>query len=130
VSALRCVLVLVLTAVILPLSAEATFHLWDITEVDSNADGSVQYVELFTTTNNQDELIGHFLKSGSTLANFVFPTDLDPDASGNGNNATPNRYFLVATPASASQPGAVTPDFVFASPNFLDAVADSLDFSG
>jgi len=111
-----------------PFAASATFHLWDITEVYSNADGSVQFIELSTGMNNQDELIDHTLVSG--LATFTFPTDLDPDEMGNGNGATANQHMLVATPAFASQPGAVTPDFVLDAPEFFDFVEDSLDFAG
>jgi hypothetical protein len=111
-----------------PFAAGATFHLWDITEVYSNDDGSVQFVELATNANFQDELIGHTLESN--LGTFTFPTDLDPDVMGNGNDATANQHMLVATPAFASQPGAVTPDFVLDGPEFFDFVQDSLDFVG
>ncbi len=38
--------------------------------------------------------------------------------------------MLVATPAFASQPGAVTPDFVLDGPDFFDFVDDFLDFAG
>jgi len=113
---------------LVPFAAGAAFHLWDITEVYSNDDGSVQFIELYTSTNNQDELIGHTLVSD--LATFTFPTDLDPDGMGDGNNATGNHHMLVATPAFASQPGAVTPDFVLDGPEFFDFVQDSLDFAG
>jgi len=121
---------LVAGALLAPLPASALFHLWDITEVYSNADGSVQYVELFTNTNMQDELIDHTISSAATAKIYTFPTDLDPDVNGNGNNSTANRHFLVATPAFASQPGAVAPDFVFEAANFLATVADTLDFQG
>jgi len=116
------------SALLTPLTAGAVFHFWDITEVYSNDDGSVQFIEFFTNANSQDELANHTLQSN--LESFVFPTDLDPDAMANGNNATANRYMLVATPAFASQPGAVTPDFVLDGPEFFDFVQDSLDFAG
>lgn len=111
-----------------PVAAYAAFHLWDITEVYSNQDGTVQFIELATNTNFQDELAGHTLTSD--LATYTFPTDLDPDAMGNGNDATANQHMLVATPAFASQPGAVTPDFVLDGPDFFDFVQDALDFAG
>ena len=41
--------------------AFATFHFWEINEVYSNADGTVQYIELFTTSNNQQ------FTSGTTI---------------------------------------------------------------
>ncbi len=126
-SPIRSALPLLLVAVALtPLPAGALFHFWDITEVYSNADGSVQYVEWFTDINFQDELIDHTFSSSATATTYTFPTDLDPDINGNGNNNTANRHFLIATPAFASQPGAVTPDFVFDAANFHSTVADTL----
>ncbi len=119
---------LFLSVFLAPFAAGAAFHSWDITEVYSNADGSVQFIELATSTNNQDELIDHTLESD--FVTFTFPMDLDPDEMGNGNNATANQHMLVATPAFASQPGAVTPDFVLEGPEFFDFVEDSLDFAG
>ncbi len=116
------------SVLLVPFAAGATFHFWDITEVYSNADGSVQFIELATSANNQDELFDHTLVSG--IATFTFPTDLDPDAMGNGNGATAGQHMLVATPAFASQPGAVTPDFVLDGPDFFDFVMDSIDFAG
>jgi len=120
--------ILFFAILLLPLRAHALFHLWDITEVYSNADGSVQFIEFATTSNFQDELTGHALQS--SLATYVFPTDLDPDGLGNGNDATANQHMLVATPAFASQPGAVTPDFVLDGPEFFDLVQDAIDFAG
>lgn len=120
---------LALTLLLAPVSAGATFHLWDITEVYSNASGTVQYVELYTNLNNQDELAGppaHTLKSNTTT--YTFPTDLDPDINGNGNNATANRYMLIATPGFASLPGAVSPDFTLDAANFMSNVADTINF--
>ena len=111
---------LFLSVLLVPFAASAAFHLWDITEVYSNGDGSVQFIEFATGTNNQDELIDHTLVSD--LATFTFPTDLDPDPMGNGNNATAGQHMLVATPAFASQPGAPTPDFVLDGPEFFDFV--------
>lgn len=117
-----------IVSTVIPLAANAAFHLWDITEVYSNEDGTVQFIEFATSANFQDELTGHTLQS--SLATYTFPTDLDPDAMGNGNDATANQHMLVATPAFASQPGAVTPDFVLDGPEFFDFVQDSLDFAG
>jgi hypothetical protein len=111
-----------------PFAASAVFHRWDITEVYSNDDGSVQFIEFYTGTKHQELLINHTLISD--LATFTFPTNLDPDEMGNGNGATANQHMLVATPAFASQPGAVTPDFVLDGPDFFDFVEDSLDFAG
>ncbi len=110
-------------------NAQAAFHLWDITEVYSNADGSVQFVEFFTTTNNQDELFNHDVTS--TANTYTIPHDLDTadpvgNPNGGGNNATANQHFLIATPGFAALPGAPTPDYVFDATNFFDTVADTI----
>jgi hypothetical protein len=110
-----------------PLPAAASFHLWDITEVYSNADGSVQFVELFDCCNGEGFLAGHVLSSNSTI--YTVPTNLDPDGMGNPNPSTANHYMLFATPAFALQSGAVQPDFVLPAANFLSTVADTINWA-
>ena len=114
-------LLLAFAVLLVPLSAAATFHLWQIVEVYSNADGSVQYIELLTNTNLQNQLTSHYLKSNANT--FIFPNDLP-------NNQTANQHFLVATPAFASKCGAAPPDYTFAAANFHSLVMDTLDFAG
>jgi len=112
-------------------NAQAAFHLWDITEVYSNADGSVQFVEFFTNINSQDELFNHDVTSTTAGNTFTIPHDLgtaDPigNPNGGGNNATANQHFLIATPGFAALPGAPTPDYVFDAANFFDVVAETV----
>jgi hypothetical protein len=95
--------------------AHAHFHLWNFTEVFSNADGSVQFVELFTTAPNEFDADGEFLKSSTKT--YTFPVDLP--------GTTTNKHFIVATAAFASLPGAVTPDYIIPD-NFFDPVSDTL----
>jgi hypothetical protein len=114
-------------------SSEAAFHLWDVTEIYSNADGSVQFVEFFATNNSQDELFDHDVTSTATT--YTIPHDLgtaDPigNPNGGGNNATASRSFLIATPGFAALPGAPTPDYVFDATNFFDTVADTVTLVG
>jgi serralysin len=113
----------VLSAAILllaPLSASARFHLWQITEVYSNADGTVQFVEAQTVNPNDNENLtaGQTLSSSSTT--FTIPSNL--------GTATTTHFLLFATPAFASQPGCgnVTPDFTLAGPNFMSRVGSDL----
>lgn len=125
----RLLLVLGLSLVVPVGHARAAFHLWDVTEVYSNADGSVQFIEFFTTTNNQDELFGHDVTS--TANTFTIPHDLgtaDPEGNpnGGGDNATANRHFLIATPAFEAVPGAPTPDYVLPGPLFFDTGGDTV----
>ncbi|MDP2285540.1 MAG: cadherin repeat domain-containing protein [Pseudohongiella sp.] len=53
---------------------------WRITEIFTNADGSVQYIKLSTTQNNQQNLAGQRLStfdaSGRTGQTFTFPSAL------------------------------------------------------
>ena len=112
-----------LLVILAPLSASATFHLWDITEVGSNADGSVQFVELEVVNPSDDESLvgGHFLKSNSTT--YTIPTNIA--------STTTTHYLLFATPAFGTDPGSdcPTPDFVLPAANFLSTVADTINFA-
>ena len=87
-------------------SAHAAFHFYDIQEIFSNADGSVQFIELFTADTGQEFLSGHALRleqiaPASTLSTFNFT---------NGPAPTENRTLLIGT-ASLTALG-VTPDFI------------------
>src|SRR6188508_2553824 len=71
--------------------ARATFHLWQIVEVYSNASGTVQFVELLTTSNDQDEFVPNNVSISSSSHTFPFPTN--PTSA-----MTANRRLLIATP--------------------------------
>jgi hypothetical protein len=104
--------------------ASAGFHLWDIVEVFSNGDGSVQFVELATAGSNEHFVANHDLvvfDGATSIAAFTIPDDLATQTP------TTNRRFLVATPGFASLPGAVTPDFTFDAEGFIDlTLADTI----
>jgi hypothetical protein len=104
---------LFLTFLALPLSvARASFHLWDMSEVYSNSDGSVQFIEFFTTSGGQQFLTGHTLSFdiGSVAINSItFGSDLPGDSA--------NKTFLVGT-ANLSGLYGVTPDYIIPA-NFL-----------
>jgi len=72
---------------------------WRIAEVFSNSDGSLQYIKLATTLNNQDRLAGRQLRSfdanGVALQTFTFPANLT-------STQTANKSLLVATSAFSS----------------------------
>src|SRR5262245_14636150 len=91
-----------LALVAAPGAARANFHLWKISEIYSNADGSVQYIEFATAAGGQEFLHAHVLTgtSDGTVRTFTFGADLPGDSA--------NRRFLVATPGFAALPGAVT----------------------
>jgi hypothetical protein len=111
---------LALVVVLVPFSASARFHLWQITELYSNADGSVQFVEaeVVNPSDNEDLTAGKVLSSNSVQ--FTIPTNLA--------TTTTTHFLLFATPAFASQPGCtnVAPDFTLAGPNFMSRVAADL----
>ncbi len=113
---------LLVTAGLLGLAqpAFAVFHLWEIKEVFSNADGSVQYAELTTTSPNERSLTGHQIvaTSDGNPVTFTFGSDL--------SGSTANRSLLIATPGFAALPGAVPPDYVLPCGPFFDPTAASI----
>jgi len=103
-------------------SARATFHLWQLNEIYSNADGTVQFIELITSAGGQQFLAGHSITSaqGATTLSFTFPSDLPGDSAG--------RTFLIGTTGFAAL-GLVTPDYIV--PNgFLFTTNGSVNFAG
>ena len=103
-----------------PLQAKAVFHEWEIDEIYSNADGSVQYIELATTFNGQHVVGAHVINATSDgiTKTFTFPT--------NSPTGTTNKTLLIATPGFADLPGAVPPDFTLPCGPFFDPDATSI----
>jgi hypothetical protein len=99
----RALAALILAFAALPVAA--TFHLWRMQELYSNADGTVQYLELSTNSGGQQFLDGHNLSStsGATSHDFDFVSNLPGDSA--------NKTFLVATQGFAAL-GIVTPDYI------------------
>ena len=118
-AAALAILVALVVAGAVPRRAAAFGHLWEITEVYSNADGSVQFIELFSEAPTETFVTGTFLRSEGNDLRFDFPTDL--------SGSTLNRYLLVATAAFAGQPGAVAPDFVMPD-GFVRTSGDTIGF--
>jgi hypothetical protein len=108
---LLCAAMLTAPMVLHATSASAAFHLWQIKEAFSNADGSVQFIEMFDNTANENYVGGFTLQADSVVGGntvsqyFTFPSDLFV--------ATQNRHLLIATSGFGSLPGGVTPDFTF-----------------
>ena len=100
------------------------FHLWKITEVYSNADGSVQFIELRVNVSGENFIANHvisFTPTGGSAVNYTIPTNLV------GN--TSNKSLLLATSGFSSLPGGVTPDFIIPS-GFLSAGGGTLNVFG
>lgn len=115
--------------------AHANFHLWEITEIFSNADGTIQFVEFFTEVSGQQVLIGHDLETyreDVMRAQFTFPASIPLPPGG----TTANRHFVIATPGFLAVSG-IVPDFEmpvgFLEPGIIDEVAlvgaDDMNFA-
>lgn len=111
--------VLALSALAVPY-AHATFHLFDFTEVYSNADGSIQFIEMTASANNQHLLNGHSITSGANTFNFT---------ANLSSSVTSNKSMLLATEGFAALQGAVTPDYIIPN-NFFAIDGDTLTLVG
>jgi len=103
------------------LPASANFHLWAMNELYSNADGSVQFLELTALSSQQEFLNGHTLQAtgGGTTRTFTFPTNLPGDTQGH--------RMLNATQGFAAL-GVVSPDYIV--PNgFFTATGGTITFA-
>lgn len=103
-AAFRIAVFMAVLAAALP--ARATFHLWSISEIFSNADGSVQFIDFSTAAGGQEFLGGHTLTASggpNPRRSFTFPTDLPGDTAGH--------HFLVGTAGFAALQ-IVAPDYV------------------
>ena len=117
--------------------ADASFHLWKINEIYSDASGNVQYIEFFTDSASQEFLTnanfsgGLQASQGGSTHTYSFPTDLST-----AQHSTQNQKFLVATQGFADL-NIVTPDYVVPNgflfaPNGTIALmgADSVTYAG
>jgi hypothetical protein len=105
-------------------NAAADFHTFQIEQIYSNADATVQFVVLHEASSEtgQQFLTGHALVSTGTVTNsYVFPNNLP-------SGATANKRVLIATQGFAAL-GLVTADYVV--PNgFLSTTAATLNYGG
>ncbi len=97
--------------------AAGLVHLWNVSEVYSNADGSVQFVEFLTSGPGETFFsLGALDSNENTVEGF-------PNLAGN----TRNRSVLLATEGFGALPGGVEPDVVLPA-NFFDLEGDTLVF--
>jgi hypothetical protein len=118
-------LLTICVAVAFSVTAKASFHTFQIHELYSSADGSVQFIELKEafSADGQQFLTGHTLTSsqGSTVRTFTFPVDLP-------SSLTASKSVLIATPGFAGLAG-VTPDYTIPTP-FLFPGGGTIDYAG
>ena len=120
----NCCLWLITAGLLLGAANASAFALWFITEIYSNEDGSVQYVELFTEANGQENLTGQNLmaldEQGEVFNTYTFSED--------SPSPTTARSLLIGT-ESLIAAGGVTPDFILPE-NFMSLNGGSVDFAG
>jgi hypothetical protein len=83
----------------------AGIHTWDVNEVFSNADGTIQFVELY-------EADGLANETGVGFGTISSNTESHNWNQGAVAAPTTNKRYLIATPAFANLPGAPTPDVI------------------
>lgn len=104
--------------------AFASFHLWQITKVYSNASGTVQYIELFTTSPDEEFVGGHTITSSNH--SFTLPSNL-PATPG---HTTANQHFLLATPGYFALSGVPPADYNLGVNNFFRLNFDVINWAG
>ena len=121
---LAAILILVFMS-IAGLPAKAGSHLWKFAEAFSNADGTVQFIELVNANSDNGEQFvpGHVIQSNTK--NYTIPGPNLPAT-------TAFKRLLFATPAFAALPGAPAPDYILpaGSVPFFSTVSDTLACSG
>ena len=106
-------------------TARATFHLWKIDEVYSNASGSVQFIEFQQPSSEFDDerfLSGQTLTDATLGHSFTFPANL-PSAP------VANQHFLVATPGYAALTGLPAADYLLPANSFFSTSGDTLTYA-
>lgn len=105
-------------------TAWAGTHTWDVNEVFSNADGSIQFVELHEAngTNGETGVGNQTLTTTGESFNMAAGAVAPP---------TGNKFYLIATPAFAALPGAPTPDVIIPAANipFFNVAGDHVAYA-
>ena len=103
-------------------SASATFHLWKIAQIYSNADGSVQFITFTNANNFEDLLAGHTLVCSNAAGTnvFTFPNNLPSTLTagktfmvGTFNLCAAGTTNLLGQTNLVQVPGAAAPDYIF-----------------
>lgn len=104
------------------LPANAAFHLWNIREVYTDASGTLQFIEFFSSFGNQQFVNGQQIRITSPTGTNTFTI------SGNLPADSANRAFLIGT-AGITNFGAPRPDYVIPS-NFIFPAGGTITFFG
>jgi hypothetical protein len=96
-------------------------HLWRIEEVYSNADGTIQFIEMTTCCGSAGgEIFIGGQRLSSNTNSFTFPANL--------TTATPNDHLLLATDGYAALPGVPPRDYKIVD-NFFSTAGDRITFA-
>jgi hypothetical protein len=110
---------------VLVVSAEARAgsHLWRFNEVFSNADGTIQFIEMRECCGaaNETFLDDKWIRSDNTGVQYTFTENLPCI------DCTANEHLLFATAAFAALPGAPAPDYIIPN-NFLATGGNTLRY--
>ncbi len=100
------------------LPALAGSHTWDVWEIFSNADGTVQFIELREANGTAFEtgLANHDIIANPAGTVYTMQNNVPPPTS--------NKSYLLATTAFAALPGAPTPDEIIPD-NFIAMLTDN-----
>jgi hypothetical protein len=120
-------------------NAHASFHLWEITQLYSNADGKVQFVELTALYSGQQYVAGHTISSsqGSTTHTYTLTSNLNDDT---GMMSDGDMYMGMMMPMQSYKSlllgtqgfadlGVVRPDFILPD-GFLFTTNGRVDWGG
>jgi uncharacterized protein DUF5648 len=125
---------LTLAAALVAPAAHATFHTFQIQEIFSNADRTVQYVVLHEAlgANGQNFLADHSLTAtqGMTMQTYIFPFDLPGgmcDVYSCMGGDTAHSHVLIATAGFAAL-GLVKPDYII--PNGFIPLSGTINYAG
>lgn len=101
--------------------AMAASHLWRFNEIFTNANGTVQFIELVECCGapNETFIKDKWVRGDLSNKQYTFPTDLIPP--------TTNKHLLLATSGFAALAGAPTPDYIIPA-NFLRMNGDTLRY--
>jgi len=102
-------------------AAHAKNHLWRFTEFFSNADGTIQFVEMRECCGSDVEVQMGSTYIRSNANTYDFPNNLV--------GLTAHRWALIATQGFADLPGAPTPDYIMPD-GFFDPAGDTLRYRG
>jgi hypothetical protein len=104
-------------------AAHAASHLWRFSEVFSNADGTIQFIEMRECCGaaNETFLDDKWVRCDTTGMQYTFTANLPC------TDCTANRYLLLATAGFAALPGAPAPDYIIPA-NFIATGGNTLRY--